>query len=116
MKDSYFLAFEQVSCRLLSLLEVPVRANWVGREISREEARHIVENVTGFFSVLYEWSWAEAPDAANDNEQTAVRGETLTVTAKARRSHPHDGDGSRRAPSGKPLNLLAVDEGDDGRN
>jgi hypothetical protein len=36
MKDSYFLAFEQVSCRLLSLFEVPVRTNWVGREISRE--------------------------------------------------------------------------------
>ena len=33
------------------------------------------ENVTGFFSVLYEWSRAEVP-AANDDEQAAVRGET----------------------------------------
>ena len=28
----------------------------LGRELSREDARQIAENVTGFFSVLYEWS------------------------------------------------------------
>jgi hypothetical protein len=46
------------------------------REISREEARQIAENFTGFFSILHEWSRGEAPPAANDNEQAAVRGET----------------------------------------
>jgi hypothetical protein len=48
----------------------------LGREISREEARQIAENVTGFFSILREWSRGEAPAAANDNEQRAVSGET----------------------------------------
>ncbi len=28
----------------------------LGRELSREDARQIAESVTGFFSVLYEWS------------------------------------------------------------
>jgi len=48
----------------------------LGREISREEARQLAENVTGFFSILHEWFRAEAPRAANDNEQAAVRDET----------------------------------------
>jgi len=29
------------------------------RDLCREDARQIVENVTGFFSILAEWSWAE---------------------------------------------------------
>jgi hypothetical protein len=29
------------------------------RELTREDARQIVENVSGFFSILYEWSRAE---------------------------------------------------------
>jgi hypothetical protein len=33
----------------------------LGCEISREEARQIAENVTGFFSILHEWSRAELP-------------------------------------------------------
>jgi hypothetical protein len=43
------------------------------REISREEARRIAENVTGFFSILREWSRGRA---VNDNEQAVVRGKT----------------------------------------
>ena len=31
-----------------------------------EDARQIAENVTGFFSVLAEWSRAEMPTPAND--------------------------------------------------
>jgi hypothetical protein len=31
----------------------------LGRDVSREDARQIVENVTGFFGVLAEWSHAE---------------------------------------------------------
>jgi hypothetical protein len=45
------------------------------RQISREEARQIAENVTGFFSVLYDWSRAETRAAANDNEQPAAHEE-----------------------------------------
>ncbi len=36
------------------------------RDLSREDARQIVENVTGFFSILAEWSRAEMPEPAND--------------------------------------------------
>ncbi len=35
-------------------------------ELSREDARQIVENVTGFFSILAEWARAEIPEPAND--------------------------------------------------
>ena len=46
-----------------------------GRSLSREDARQIVENVTGFFSILHEWSRAESAAAANDNrERSAVHG------------------------------------------
>jgi hypothetical protein len=47
----------------------------LGREVSREEARQITENVTGFFSVLDDWSRAETRAAANDNEQPAAHEE-----------------------------------------
>jgi hypothetical protein len=36
------------------------------RKLSREDARQIAENVTGFFSILAEWSRAERPFPAND--------------------------------------------------
>ena len=47
------------------------------RDLSREDARQIVENVTGFFSILAEWSRAEMPVPANDTvERCALdRGE-----------------------------------------
>jgi hypothetical protein len=48
----------------------------LGREISREEARQFAENVTGFFSILNDWSRGEAPAAANDNERPAAHGGT----------------------------------------
>jgi hypothetical protein len=37
-----------------------------GRDLSREDARQIAENVTGFFAILAEWSRAEKLAAAND--------------------------------------------------
>jgi hypothetical protein len=44
------------------------------RELSREDARQLVENVTRFFSILHEWSRAENAAAANDKrEQATVR-------------------------------------------
>ena len=39
----------------------------LGRKLSREDARQIAENVTGFFAVLAKWSRAEMPAAVNDN-------------------------------------------------
>ena len=45
------------------------------RDLSCEDARQIIENVTGFFSILHEWSRAEAVAAANDNrERSPVHG------------------------------------------
>jgi hypothetical protein len=38
----------------------------LGRDLSREDARQIAENVTGFFTILAEWSRAEMPAPAND--------------------------------------------------
>lgn len=40
----------------------------LGRDLSREDARQIAENMTGFFSVLAEWSRAELPSPANDTD------------------------------------------------
>jgi len=39
----------------------------LGRDLSREDARQIAENMTGFFSVMAEWSRAELSSPANDN-------------------------------------------------
>ncbi len=44
------------------------------RDLSREDARQIVENVTGFFSILAEWSWVEPPDPANDKVNSDMSG------------------------------------------
>ena len=51
------------------------RAVWkprLGRDLSREDARQIVENVTGFFAILAEWSRAEMPVPANDTTQPST--------------------------------------------
>jgi hypothetical protein len=37
----------------------------LGRDLSREDARQIVENVSGFFAILAEWSRAERPSPQN---------------------------------------------------
>jgi hypothetical protein len=39
----------------------------IGRDVTDEDARQLAENVTGFFTVLAEWSHAERR-AANDNK------------------------------------------------
>ena len=44
----------------------------LGRELSREDARQIAANMTGFFSVLAEWSRGEKPVPANDRGAPAV--------------------------------------------
>jgi hypothetical protein len=38
----------------------------LGCDLSREDARQIAENVTGFFAILAEWTRAEMPVPAND--------------------------------------------------
>ena len=38
----------------------------LGRDLRREEVRQIAENVTGFFTVLAEWSRVQMPAPAND--------------------------------------------------
>lgn len=42
------------------------------RDLSRDEANQIAANVTGFFSILAEWSQAELSAAANDNAADAA--------------------------------------------
>jgi hypothetical protein len=44
----------------------------LGRDLSREDARQIAENVTGFFAILAEWSRAEMPAPANDTGKPAA--------------------------------------------
>ena len=38
----------------------------LGRDLSHDDARQIAANISGFFSVLNEWSRAEMPSPAND--------------------------------------------------
>ena len=38
----------------------------LGRDVSREDARQITQNVTGFFGILAEWSRGEKLATAND--------------------------------------------------
>lgn len=44
----------------------------LGRDLSREDARQIAENVAGFFAILAEWSRAEMPSPANDTMEPAA--------------------------------------------
>jgi hypothetical protein len=47
------------------------RRTWqprLGRELSCEDARQIIENASGFFAVLAEWSHSDRDNPANDNE------------------------------------------------
>jgi hypothetical protein len=44
----------------------------LGCDLSREDARQIVENVTGFFAILAEWSRAEMPVPANDTTKPST--------------------------------------------
>ena len=43
-----------------------------GRDLTDEDARQMVENVTGFFSILAEWSRVELPPPANDTGKPAT--------------------------------------------
>jgi hypothetical protein len=64
------------------------------RDLSPEDARQIVENVTGFFNILTEWSRAEVPVPANDN------GALGPASRSAEDERPPMGDGDRRGGRG----------------
>jgi hypothetical protein len=42
------------------------------RDLSREDARQIADNVTGFFAILAEWSRVEMPVPANDTAEPST--------------------------------------------
>ena len=44
----------------------------LGRNLSRDEAKQIADNLTGLFSVLAEWERAETPVPANDTGKPTV--------------------------------------------
>ena len=44
----------------------------LGRDLSSEDARQIVENATGFFAILAEWSRVELPIPANDTTKPSA--------------------------------------------
>ena len=55
----------------------------LGRDLTRENAREIVENVAGFFNTLAKWQ-AEISRSANDNVRPAVHAaEIETCSAQA---------------------------------
>jgi hypothetical protein len=69
----------------------------LGRDLSREDARQIAENVTGFFAILAEWSRAETPVPANHMRKPStsdVRREKKAGGGWTARCPVHDdGDG-----------------------
>jgi hypothetical protein len=46
-----------------------------GRDLTPDDAKKIATNITGFFSVLGEWSQAELPAPANDNGDGVTSGD-----------------------------------------
>jgi len=54
---------------------ITIFGNRTTREISREEARQAVENISGFFRVLQEWAAKEAKEGyENDSSRPAGLG------------------------------------------
>jgi hypothetical protein len=76
------------------------RAVWqprLGRDLSREDARQIAENVTGFFAILSEWSRAERPVLANDTDKPSI---SISATCAAKAEAVAEGVGGRKAGCG----------------
>jgi hypothetical protein len=44
----------------------------IGRDLHDEDVRQIAENLTGFFSILAEWSLADTSSPANDTGEPVV--------------------------------------------
>ena len=65
----------------------------IGRDLNREDARQIAENVTGFFAVLAEWFRAETPALANDTDKLSI-----SDTGDVRREKKAGGGWMARCP------------------
>ena len=65
----------------------------IGRDLNREDARQIAENVTGFFAILAEWSRAETPVPAND-----MRKPSTSDAGDVRREKKAGGGWTARCP------------------
>jgi hypothetical protein len=60
---------DAVNDNQMGVLIASTRQIWrtrIGHDLTDEDARQIMHNVTGFFDVLAEWSRAEKLAAAND--------------------------------------------------
>ena len=92
------------------------------RKLTREDARQITENVTGFFSLLAEWSKAEIATPASDRRynptaatpaRCAMRAETI---AKALGGRKVGGGWMARCPAHEDRNpSLSIHDADDGK-
>jgi hypothetical protein len=88
------------------------RAVWqprLGRDLSREDARQIAENVTGFFAVLAEWSRAETPVP-----RTTPASRPPPVPARCAMKAIAEGLGGRKAGGGWTARWPAHDDRDGG--
>lgn len=76
------------------------RAVWqprLGRDLSHEDARQIVENITGFFAILSEWSRAERPVLANDTDKPSI---SISARYAGKAEAVAEGVGGRKAGGG----------------
>ena len=83
----------------------------LGRDLSREDARQIAENVTGFFAVLAEWSRAEMPVPAND---TGKPSNSIPARCAVKAEAVAEGPGGRKAGGGWTARCPVHDDGDGG--
>jgi hypothetical protein len=58
----------------------------LGCDLSREDARQIAANVTGFFSLLAEWSRAEMPSPENDTGRRSMTAEAIAKALDGRKT------------------------------
>lgn len=69
----------------------------LGRNVSHEDARQILENATGFFKILAEWSRDGMPDPANENDaQLELR--RVEDEKRGRTGAADDGEQGRSRP------------------
>lgn len=82
------------------------------REFSREDARQVVENVTGFFSVLVEWARAELPDSIDSRPRVTYAPDTARATTPTQMIETPAGNAGS-SPAGV-TSILTRKQDDDG--
>ena len=94
----------------------------IGRDLTDEDARQIMRNVTGFFGVLAEWSRAERLAAANDDaprppsRTTARCAMTAETIARALGGHRAGATWMARCPAHEDRSpSLSISTGKDGK-